>query len=140
MPVLPEAVHLYAERVHVRAGGRRHGEVLGITNNGRLRVGSSASGSLIRTDGLEGAVLGGDMTQPAQPSHPARDEAAPASDPKRSIDVAGVVATHLACCREVAAEVGADSRDGRSGEGEPGSGAASAPLTGNPGRRVGANR
>ena len=107
-----------------------------------LRDGAGPRGSLplIRTDGsLRLRSFAAGMTQPAQPFILLGTKLR-ASDPKRRLDVAGVAATNLTCRREMAAEVGADSRDGRSGEGEPDSGAAPVPLTGNPGRRVGANR
>jgi hypothetical protein len=57
----------------------------------------------------------------------------------RSLVVGRVVATHLACRREVAAQVGADSRYARSGQGEPGPGVVPSPLAGDPRRCVDAD-
>jgi hypothetical protein len=123
-----------------RPSRRRAGAVKVERPTGRTTLTATSAGATRRRRNRPLDNRGGaGMTQPTRPFHPARDEAAP-SDPKRSLDVARVAATHFACCREVAAEVGADSRDGRSGGGEPNSGATPAPLTGNPGRRVDANR
>lgn len=54
----------------------------------------------------------------------------PSSDAQRSVVVGGMVARHLARLCKVASQVGADSRDGRSGKGKPGPGSVPAPAAG----------
>jgi hypothetical protein len=61
------------------------------------------------------------------------------SDAWPGLVVSRVVATYLACRREVAAQVGADSRHGRSGQGKLGRAVVPSPLAGGPRRCVDAD-